>query len=150
MSDKQLKQAVHDQAVSKIAELLFTFPGQEFTPAVFHPSWVTYTNAPEHKMPVPHHWAGELYPDIVVVDSARSNVPVIIGEVETKDTLFLEEAFQLKWKPDKDECSVLYVFVPAGTARDVANLILDYKFCFPTAMYTYDLDDKGNLKLTPV
>jgi hypothetical protein len=93
---------------------------------------------------------GELYPDIVIVDTARSNIPMVVAEVETKDGLTLEKAVQLKWKPDMDESSILYVFVPEGCARDTAIMLLDYKVCFPTALYTYGFDNGGNLRLTPV
>jgi len=150
MESNELNQELHDKAVQKIAEEQFTFPGSEFTPGVFHPTWVTYTNVPKRQMPVEHRWMGTLYPDIVIVDTARSNVPMVVAEVETKDSLTLEKAIQPKWKPDMDECSILYLFVPEGCARHAATMLLDYKVCFPTALYTYGFDDGGNLRLTPV
>ncbi len=159
MENSKKNQELHDRAVQKIAEWLFSFPGSEFTPGSFHPTWVTYTNVPKQLMPIPmslgaitvgRFTMGELYPDIVIVDSTRGNMPMVIAEVETKDTLTYEKAFTLKWKPDMDECARLYVFVPEGCGRDAAIMILDYKVRFPTALYTYGFDDAGNLRLTPV
>ena len=86
----------------------------------------------------------------MIVDTARGNVPMIIAEVETRDSLNLKEAIQFKWRPDMDECSILYVFVPEGCGRDAAIMILDAKVIFPTALFTYGFDDAGNLRLTPV
>ena len=143
-------QVLHDRAVQQIAEDLFTFPNSEFTPGVFYPTWVTYTNIPKRQMPVLHKWEGEIYPDIVIVDTARGNVPMVIGEVETKDSLNFEEAVQCRWRPDTDECSILYVFVPEGCGCDTAVMILNTKVCFPTALFTYGFDNAGNLRLTPI
>lgn len=150
MKATKSQQELHDIAVQKIAEMQFTFPNGEFTPAVFHPTWVTCTNVPKKQMPVPHHWMEDLYPDIVIVDTARCNIPRIIAEVETQDDLTFEKAVQSKWKPDLDECSILYLFVPEGTARDAAGMLLDYRLCFPTAIYTYGFDEAGNVRITPV
>ena len=143
-------QEMHDKAVQHIAETTFNFPGGEFTPGVFHPNWVTYTNVPMQQMPVPHHWMEDLYPDVVIVDTERCNIPRVIAEVETEDTLSLENAIQGKWKPDMDECSLLYLFVPEGSARKAARMLLDYKLCFPTALYTYGFNDDGTVRVTPV
>ena len=146
----EINQELHDKAVQQIAKLMFTFQGAEFTPGVFHPSWVTYTNVPERQMPVPHRWLDDLYPDIVIVDTERCNIPKVIAEVETEDSISLEGAIQPKWKPDMDECFTLYLFVPEGCARDTARMILDYKVCFPTSLYTYSFSDGGTVRLTPV
>jgi len=146
----KITKEMHDDAVLQIAEMMFSFPGGEFTPGVFHPGWVTYTNVPEKKMAVPHHWMDDLYPDIVIVDTERSNIPRVIAEVETEDSLGLEVAIQPKWKPDMDECSILYLFVPEGCARKTAKMLLDYKACFPTALYTFGFNDDGTIRVTPV
>ncbi|MBI2869978.1 MAG: hypothetical protein HYX96_09160 [Chloroflexi bacterium] len=151
---KEKKQVItpelHDRAVQKIAELMFTFPGQEFTPGVFHPSWVTFTNAPERKMPVKHRWMGDLYPDIVIADTEACNRPMVICEVATEDELAYEEGIQAKYKPDMDECSIFHLYVPEGSACAAADLILDYRYAIPTALYTYGFDEKGEIRVTPV
>lgn len=144
-----VKQALHDKAVAEIAKQQFTFADGEFVPGVFHPTWVTYTNVPRGRMPVQHRYLSELYPDIVVVDTARCNVARLIAEVETEDTLTLETLAQ-KWRPDQDECRSLYVFVPERCALRAADLILDYRIAFPTALFTYGFDEKGELRLTLV
>ncbi|MBI2868547.1 MAG: hypothetical protein HYX96_01825 [Chloroflexi bacterium] len=142
-------QNLHDIAVARIAEMLFTYPNGEFTPGLFHPSWITYTNVPKKQLPVPHHWMGELYPDIVIADKDRANVPMIIAEVETAEDLTLEGCLQSRWKPDKDECGVLYTFVPEGYAAAAARLVVSYKFVFPTAIWTYGVNEKGEVRITP-
>ena len=101
-------------------------------------------------MPVPHRWLDDLYPDIVIVDTERCNVPRVIAEVEAEDSISLEKAIQPKWKPDMDECSILYIFVPEGYARRTAKMLLDYKVCFPTALYTYGFHSDGTVRVTPV
>ncbi|MFC2031876.1 hypothetical protein ACFLUS_00655 [Chloroflexota bacterium] len=145
-----MSKELHDKAVQKIAEELFTFENSEFAPGVFYPTWVTYTNAPKRQMSVKHKWLDDLYPDIVIVDAARGNVPMVIAEVETMEAMTLEKAIQPKWRPDMDECPVLYIFVPEGSAREACIMTLDYKICYPSAWYTYAFDDEGNLRLTPV
>ena len=150
MAGNKSSQELHAEAVQKIAEELFTFPDSQVTPGVFHPTWVTYTNAPKQQMPIQHRWMGELHPDIVIVDTAQSNRPMLIAEVATKEDLTMEKALQARWKPDMDECSIFYVIVPEGCARQASNMILDTKLCYPTALFTYGFDDDGNLRLTPV
>ncbi len=150
MNSNQVSKELHDIAVTKIAQEMFTFPRSEFVPGTFHPTWVTYTNVPEHQMPVEHAWKGELYPDIVIVDTARGNMPRVIAEVETKEeALTVEEAVEKRWAPDLNECSNLYVFVPEGCAREVANLMLEFSVT-PNALFTYGFDNEGNLRLTPM
>ena len=146
----KITQEMHDKAVQQIAEIMFSFPGSEFTPGLFHPSWKTFTNVPKRTMPVPHHWMDDLYPDIVIADIERCNIPRIIAEVATEEELSLEAGIQPKWKPDMDECSVLYIFIPEGTARKTAKMILDYKVFLPTALYTYGFNDDGMVRVTPM
>lgn len=141
----------HDLAVRMIARELFTFSGGEIQPGIFHPTWVTYVNVPQQEMPIEHMWAGEIYPDILIVDIAKGNAPRIAAEVETEETLESLDTFD-KWKYVLDECKWFYLFVPEGYARKVANLILKYRTAMsvPRALYTYGFDAMWNLKLTPV
>ncbi len=148
INSNQVNKELHDIAVVKIAQELFTFPRSEFVPGTFHPTWVTYTNVPEHQMPVEHRWLGEFYPDIVIVDTTRGNMPRVIAEVHTKETLTVEAVWQ-KWVPDLSECANLYVFVPEGCAREVANLMLEFSVT-PNALFTYGFDEDGNLRVTPM
>ena len=144
-----IRQELHDRAVAEIVKQQFAFPEGEFVPGVFHPTWAAYTNVPERRMPVEHKYLGKLYPDMVVVDTARCNMPRLVAEVETEDTLVLDTLAK-KWKPDQDECRTLYVFVPEGCALKAAALILEYRIALPTALFTYGFDQGGELRLTLV
>lgn len=140
---------LHDIAVTQIARERFFFPESEFVPGVFHPTWATYTNVPQRQMALEHKWLGKLYPDIIIVDTAKSNAPKLVAEVETEETLTLETLAQ-KWKLYQDECRTLYVFVPEGCAQRIADLILEYRIAFPTALFTYGFADTGDIRITAV
>ncbi len=141
----------HDLAVSHIARELLTFPGGEIQPSVFRPTWRTYINVPHRQMPIQHVRLGEFYPDVVIVDTARCNAPMIVAEVEDEDSL-TEEVLDAKWKLDGEMCFTFYLFVPEGCARKTANLILDFRQAMrvPRALYTYGFDKEWNFRLTPV
>lgn len=147
MIPEALGKELHDIAVARIAST-FSFPRNEFFPGASYPTWKTYTNVPERKMPVEHKWKGLLYPDIVVADSVRSNVPMVNAEVETEDSLTMEQVEN--WKYLQDTCRTLYVFVPEGAAKRAVNLIFQYRNCMPTLLRTYGFDDLWNLRITCV
>jgi hypothetical protein len=141
---------VHDLAVAQIAKSLLTFNDGEVYPGARHPTWATFTNAPVRQVPVEHRWAGLLWPDILVVDTARSHLPRLIAEVETKETL-TEESVD-RWALEMEECPLLYLFVPEGTAIQAADLLLEFGSVvgIPRALYTYGVDDLWRIRLTPV
>ena len=141
---------LHDRAVAEIVKELFTFPDSQIAPGMFRPTWATYTNVSTRQMPVMHQFLGEIHPDIVIVDTARCNLPRLIAEVETKESLTIEKAIQGKWIPDCTQCGIFYAFVPEGCALAAAEMIMDTKVCIPTALYTYAFDNEGKLRLTPV
>lgn len=143
---------LHDSAVEQIARSMFSFANGEVYPGLVKPTWGTYTNVGGQKnMPVEHRWEHTLYPDIVVVDTARDNSPRLIVEVETEDTI-TEETLDRVWKLDMDECPIFYLFVPAGTATKTAELLLKFRgMCkIPRALYTYQFDELYNVVVTPV
>jgi hypothetical protein len=142
---------LHDSAVSQIARTMFSFANGEVYPGLINPTWGTYTNVGEKRMPVHHRWEGTLWPDIVMVDTAKDNSPRLIVEVETEDTIN-EVILDRVWKLDMDECPIFYLFVPAGTATKTAELLLKFRgMCkVPRALYTYEFDDLYNVVVTPV
>jgi hypothetical protein len=143
---------LHDTAVSQIARSMFSFANGEVYPGLINPSWGTYTNVGgQQNMPVHHRWEGTLWPDIVMVDTARANSPRLIVEVETEETIN-ETTLDRVWKLDMDECPIFYLFVPAGTATKTAELLLKFRgMCkIPRALYTYEFDDLYNVIVTPV
>jgi len=143
---------LHDTAVLQIARSMFSFANGEVYPGHINPTWGTYTNVGgEQNMPVHHRWEGTLWPDIVMVDTARANSPRLIVEVETEETIN-ETTLDRVWKLDMDECPIFYLFVPAGTATKTAELLLKFRgMCkIPRALYTYEFDDLYNVVVTPV
>lgn len=145
------KQSLHDQAVQQIAAKMFHFSNGEIFPGNVNPTWATYTNAPRRTMPIEHRWEGTLWPDIVVVDTARANLPRLIVEVETEETIN-EQTLDKIWKLDTDESANFYLFVPRGFAYKASELLLKYRgMCkLPRALYTYEFDDMFQVQVTPV
>ncbi len=143
------KQELHDRAIAGIIKQQFAFPNGEVVPGTFHPTWMAYSNSPKRQMPVQHRYMGDLYPDIVIADTARCNTPRLIAEVETEESLNLDTMAK-KWRPNQDECRALFIFVPEGHALRAADLILEYRIAFPSATFTYGFDEKGEVRLTLV
>jgi hypothetical protein len=150
-SEEAYQQSLHDQAVQQIAARMFHYANGEVFPGNMNPTWATYTNAPRKTLPLKHRWEGTLWPDILVVDTARSNLPRLIVEVETAETV-TEAVLDKKWKLDTDESANFYLFVPRGFAYQAAELLLKYRgMCkLPRALYTYEFDDLFQVQVTPV
>jgi hypothetical protein len=87
MSQSEEK-AGHDKAVALIARVRFPFPDAQ------NPNWKTYVNEPQRTMGITAK-GDSVYPDIVVVDSQKSQA-AMIGEVETSMTVNEDGAAQ--WK----------------------------------------------------
>ncbi len=97
----------HLRVIQDIAAQRFGFPTAEF------PSYRTYVNEPEPTLVIRTADGRELTPDIVVAE-ARSNVPKILAEVETTDTVTEEEA-EKEWRPySQVPGAAFYLYVPAG------------------------------------
>lgn len=144
-------QSLHDSAVQQIAAKMFHYANGEVYPGNVNPTWATYTNAPRKTLPIKHRWTGTLWPDIVLVDTARANLPRLIVEVETEDTI-TEETLDTKWKLDTDESANFYLFVPRGCAYAASELLLKFRGVtkLPRALYTYEFDDLYRVEVTPV
>ena len=110
MSSKERSR--HDAIVRAIANQRFGFPNQE------HPGWRTYVNEPEKTMGVGN--AYPVYPDIVVVDGPN-NTLVMIGEVETEETVTSEHAAQ--WSDYGSKCGTFYLYVPESTLATARNIV---------------------------
>jgi len=141
----------HDSAVQQIAAKMLSFVNGEVHPGNVNPSWGTYTNCPEKKISLTHRWEGILWPDIVMVDTTRSNLPRLVAEVETEDTIN-ETTLDRKWKVNQDECPIMYLFVPRGTGYQTSELLLKYRrVCkVPRAVFTYEFDPLYQVLITPI
>jgi hypothetical protein len=102
----------HAQAVQDIARLRFPFPTSG------RPYLKTYTNHPQRTMGVRTPRRTVVYPDIVVVRHPE-NETVMLGEVETADTVNEDEAHE--WKLFA-ELAPLYLYVPVGYADEARRL----------------------------
>ena len=106
----------HDELVSIIARERFPFPDLE------HPNWETFTNHPDQTMGVLNEEEEPLYPDIVVLNT-DNNEAVMIGEIETSESVSEEESEQ--WKEYSDVAKPLYLYVPKGYCKEAKDLAED-------------------------
>lgn len=99
------KEKEHDEVVRLIAKI--RFGGEE---------WNVYTNpGTEHNFPVDSR-----YPDIVVVNINSEEV-VVIGEVETSESVAYDEA-EDQWKPYSKLGATFYLYVPKGYCPDARKI----------------------------
>ena len=151
MSTKLTATELHDAVVEYLATERFSPPGGQFFPGGFYPSWRTYANSPVHQMPIPHRILGDIYPDVVIVDSERGNLPMVIIEVETEDSLNPETVCD-KWLYDIECSNMLYLYVPEGTALKAAELCLEsnkmHMILVPKGIRTYGRNDDGTIRIT--
>ena len=107
-----------DRAVQEIVESRFAFPD----PA--HPTYRTHVNVPEPTMALEFGGGGgqKVFPDILVVEYP-GNYPVMVAQVETRETVTRDQARRV-WKQLESDEAPLYVYVPAGlgaVAKDYAK-----------------------------
>ena len=96
--------------VQRIAEDRFKFPTDAF------PDYQTHVNLPEPSMAISFGGGGgqQVYPDILVVEHP-GNYPVLVAQVETRETLTREQA-QRVWSRLETAEAPLDVYIPAGLA----------------------------------
>ncbi len=136
---KSEEQKIHDKTVELIAEKRFSFPDDE------HPQWKTYVNEPKQIMGIRKN-SESVYPDIVVVDVKRNRV-VMIGEVETENTVSKDEAEQ--WKEYSSVCSTFYLYVPEGYAEKAKSLLTDEGIKY-SGLRVYSYNEKGEISIRNV
>ena len=104
----ELEVVVHDLARDR-----FDYPNDA------HPNYRTYTNLPTPTLALEFTAGGastaQVLPDIVVVEHPR-NQPVIVAQVETRETVTRLQA-ELVWAPLETGEAPLYIYVPAGLVR---------------------------------
>ncbi len=94
---------VQNLAVQDIARRRFPFPNDEY------PTFKTYVNRPDHTAAVRSSTGDLLFPDIVVMNAATTEVEML-GEVETERSLRDPDLAE-KWKAFT-LVGRLYLFVP--------------------------------------
>jgi NAD-dependent dihydropyrimidine dehydrogenase PreA subunit len=99
--------------VRQLARDRFEYPNES------HPQYHTYTNLPTPTLALEFTAGGastsQVFPDIVVVEQPR-NRPVIVAQVETRETVTREQA-ELVWAPLETGEAPLYIYVPSGLVR---------------------------------
>lgn len=106
------------ETVNAIARERFAFPNVE------NPDLCTYVNLPEPTMALEPRGTGEkVFPDIVAV-SYPGNYPVAVAQVESKETVTLDQA-RYVWSKLQNKDAELYLYVPTGSlarAKDYAKV----------------------------
>ena len=99
--------------VRQLARDRFEYPNEA------HPDYRTYTNLPAPTMALEFTAGGastaQVFPDIVVVEHPV-NRPVIVAQVETRETVTRQQA-ELVWAPLENGEAPLYIYVPSGLVR---------------------------------
>ena len=114
------REETHLRVIKDIAAQRFAFPTPEF------PSFRTYLNAPEPSLVIRTADGRELAPDIVVAEFPR-NVPKILAEVETADTVTEEEA-EKAWRPCSQIPDITFcLYVPSGYGTLAKNILKKLK-----------------------
>ena len=108
-----------ETAIQQLANDRFPFPDEA------HPDYRTYVNVPEPQLALEFTAGGasrsQVFPDIVVVEHPR-NRPIMVAQVETKETVTRRQA-ELVWAQLENDDAPLYIYVPSGfaaRARDYA------------------------------
>ncbi|HJM90212.1 MAG TPA: ferredoxin family protein [Dehalococcoidia bacterium] len=103
------------RAVQEIARTRFAYPNDD------NPGFQTHVNLPEPRMAVEFGGAGkdQAFPDILVVEYP-GNYPVMVAQVETRETLTREQAERV-WKRLEMKEAPLDVYVPAGLAAQAKD-----------------------------
>ena len=104
------------RTVQEIAEARFHFPNERY------PDLRTHVNLPEPTMALEIGGGDRTFPDILVV-RYPGNYPVIVAQVETRETLTREQAERV-WSRLATKQAPLDLYVPAGLAacaRDYAK-----------------------------
>jgi NAD-dependent dihydropyrimidine dehydrogenase PreA subunit len=107
-----------ERAVQELVESRFSFPSPS------HPTYRTHVNVPEPTMALEFGGGGgqKVFPDILVVDYP-GNYPVIVAQVETRETVTRDQARRV-WKQLENDEAPLYIYVPTGLgamAKDYAR-----------------------------
>ncbi len=105
-------------AVKALVQARFAFPTMD------HPTYRTHVNVPEATMALEFGGGGgeKVFPDILVVEYP-GNYPVMVAQVETRETVSRDQA-QRVWKNLESQEAPLYIYVPSGygaVAKDYAR-----------------------------
>jgi hypothetical protein len=131
MSSKEKQ--LHDRVASLVASQRLPYPDSD------HPTWKTYLNEPEQTMGLGQ--TNPVYPDMIVVDTSK-NQAVILGEVETEDTVTVEHSSQ--WADYSSKCNTLYLYVPYASVATAKEIILRSGIKI-AGLRSYYFDQHGSL-----
>jgi NAD-dependent dihydropyrimidine dehydrogenase PreA subunit len=97
-----------ERAVEALAQTRFAFPTMQ------HPDYRTHVNVPEATLALEFGGGGgvKVFPDILVVQYP-GNYPVMVAQVETRETVSRDQAERV-WKQLESDEAPLYIYVPTG------------------------------------
>jgi len=113
-SGREFVENVQNIAVRDIARARFAYPSPEQS------GFKTYVNRPEHTVGVRVASGDLLFPDIVVLDTATTEVQML-GEVETTRSLFAEDVAE-KWQAFAG-VGLLFLFIPFSQVERARRLL---------------------------
>ena len=111
---RPFRENVQNGVVHEIAHVRFPYPSKE------EPELKTYVNRPDHTVGVRTASGDLLFPDIVVMNTANTEVEML-GEVETTESLRADDVID-KWRAFNG-VGPLYVFVPLSAADRARSLV---------------------------
>jgi hypothetical protein len=113
-SGREFMENVQNAAVRDVARARFAYPSPE------QPGLKTYVNRPEHTVGVRVASGDLLFPDIVVLDTATTEVQML-GEVETARSLLAADVTD-KWQAFAG-VGLLFLFVPFSQVERARRLL---------------------------
>ncbi|MCX8014463.1 MAG: hypothetical protein N2748_00445, partial [candidate division WOR-3 bacterium] len=99
------EQTVHLEVITLLKRSVYNYPNAT------HPTLLTITNHPLTTKAILDPNNTELYPDIVIINTALNKV-VMIGEVETTSSINENETEQ--WRQFANLQTIFYIFYPKG------------------------------------
>jgi hypothetical protein len=115
---RSFQENVQNKAVQDIARTRFAYP------SVDEPGLKTYTNRPDHTIGVRTPSGDLLFPDIVVLDAATTEVR-LLGEVETANSLRKADVID-KWRAFASTGKLL-LFVPLSEVDRTRQLLRSFE-----------------------
>jgi hypothetical protein len=119
------EQVLHDHLVKLLHREYYRYPNDE------HPNLLTFVNHPVKTKAVRNLERRDLFPDIVVLNTANDRIAVL-AEVETESTVDALEAAE--WLEFSKVGARLHLYFPRGFGPQVAELCRD---CSDTELVQY-------------
>ncbi|MEO0083967.1 MAG: hypothetical protein ABIK33_06270 [candidate division WOR-3 bacterium] len=110
------EQVIHQEVITLLKKSVYNYPNAT------HPSLLTLTNHPLKTKAIYDEVNNELFPDIIIINTALNKI-VMIGEVETFSSVNENEVDQ--WQKFANLKTTFYIFYPKGLYNKVRDLCKD-------------------------